>query len=151
MLVYYLEEPYGHLMGEKMGGAQARTHVRGNVFSLNMPWRDIMESCEEATKNGGAVGSSHLRDAEREVGVPHSETTLAQLVHIHIRGGTKDLADHLKGFKIMRASGYPGYSERGINSSAQVARRLKQQHTDIYGFASFIPAAIQQGINVKND
>ena len=51
MLVYYLEEPYGHLMGEKMGGAQARTHVRGNVFSFNMPWRDIVDSCEEAIKN----------------------------------------------------------------------------------------------------
>ena len=79
---------------------------------------------------------------------------------MHIRGGTKDLADHLKGLtmrvhvidnliKIMRASGYPGYSERGINSSAQAARRLKQQYTDVYGFASFIPAAIQQGINIK--
>ena len=50
----------------------------------------------------------------------------------------------------MRASGYPGYSESGINSSAQVARRRKQQCTDIYGFASFTPAAIQKGINVKN-
>ena len=119
MLVYYLEDPHGHLMGEKMGGAQARTHVRGNVFSFNMPWRDIMESCEEAIKNGGAVDSSLLQDAEREVGVPHFETTLAQLVHRHIRGGTKDLADHLKGLtmrvhvidsliKIMHASGYPG-------------------------------------------
>ena len=37
-----------------------------------------MESCEEAIKNGGAVDSSLLQDAEREVGVPHSETTLAQ-------------------------------------------------------------------------
>ena len=93
--------------------------------------------------------------------MPHSETILAQLVHIHIRGGTKDLADHLKGvtmrvhvidslIKIMRASGYPGYSEHGINSSAQVARRLRLQYTDICGFASFIPAAFQQAINIKS-
>ena len=30
MLVYYLEEPFGHLMGDDMGFAQGRTHVRGN-------------------------------------------------------------------------------------------------------------------------
>ena len=69
------------------------------------------------------------------------------------------MADHLKGLtlgvavvdnliKIMRASGYPGYSEGGINSSAQVAQRLKEHYTDIYGVASFSPAAIQKYISI---
>ena len=64
--------------------------------------------------------------------MPHSEETLAQLVYIHIRGGSKDLADHLNGLtmrvavidkliRILRESGYPGYGEGGINSSAKVA------------------------------
>ena len=36
ILVYYLEEPYGHLMLEPMEGAQARTQCRGNLFSFSM-------------------------------------------------------------------------------------------------------------------
>ena len=45
MLVYYLEDPFGHLMSEKMGAAQARTRVRGNLFSFNMPWGDVERCC----------------------------------------------------------------------------------------------------------
>ena len=48
MLVYYLEAPFGHLMGEEMGNAQGRTHVRGNLFSFNMPWEDIERCCHQA-------------------------------------------------------------------------------------------------------
>ena len=40
IIVCYLEEPYGHLMMESMEGAQARTKVRGNLFSFAMPWED---------------------------------------------------------------------------------------------------------------
>ena len=49
MLVYYLEDPLGHLMGDKMGSAQARTQVRGNLFSFNMPWADIQRCCAAAS------------------------------------------------------------------------------------------------------
>ena len=34
ILVYYLEEPYGHLMLEDVRGASARTVVRGNLLSF---------------------------------------------------------------------------------------------------------------------
>ena len=37
ILVYYLEEPYGHLMLEHVSGAQSRVQVRGNLFSFTMP------------------------------------------------------------------------------------------------------------------
>ena len=74
---------------------------------------------------------------QNDLGVPHSEETLALLVNVHIIGGNKDLALHLKGLTmrvpvlqrlidILRASGYPGYDDRGVNSPAQVARRLDE-------------------------
>ena len=31
ILVYYLENPYGHLMNEALGSAQGRTHVKGEL------------------------------------------------------------------------------------------------------------------------
>ena len=37
MLVYCLEVPFGHLMSDEMGCAQARTRVRGNLLSFSMP------------------------------------------------------------------------------------------------------------------
>ena len=48
MLVYYLEDPYGHLMDVKMGMPEARTKVRGNLFSFSMPWEDIEKCCHQA-------------------------------------------------------------------------------------------------------
>ena len=48
MLVYYLEDPYGHLMDEVMGQAQGRTKVRGNLFSFTMPWEDIEQCCRRS-------------------------------------------------------------------------------------------------------
>jgi hypothetical protein len=36
IMVYYLEEPYGHLMLESMEGPQARTQARGNLFSFSL-------------------------------------------------------------------------------------------------------------------
>ena len=92
--------------------------------------------------------------------MPHSEDVLALLVNVHIRGGSKDLATHLQGLtmrvaivaeliRILRGSGYPGYEEHGVNSSASVAQRLKERYTDLYGEAAFIPAAIRQCVNVK--
>ena len=38
MLVYYLEDPYGHLMKEPLGSPEARSKIRGNLFSFSMPW-----------------------------------------------------------------------------------------------------------------
>ena len=59
---------------------------------------------------------------EAELGVPHSEETLALLVNVSIVGGNKDLAEHLGGLtmrvdvlqeliEILRQSGYPGYEK----------------------------------------
>ena len=92
--------------------------------------------------------------------LPHDENTLAIMVNVHIRGGSKDLATHLSGLflrvavaqkliEIMRHSGYAGYENRGINAPDKVAQRLKERYTDVYGQASFIPKAVIDAINVQ--
>ena len=144
MLVYYLEVPYGHLMKDIMGAAQGRTEVRGNLFSFALPWEDIEKCCDAV-----------LTDAK----LPHDEETLALLVGVHIRGGSKDLAVHLKGLtmrvgvvseliRILRASCYPGYRE-GVNAPEHVAQRLRERYTDVYGHAAFTPSAILEAANVR--
>ena len=122
MLVYYLEDPYGHLMKEEMGNPQGRTQVKGNLFSFNMPWEDIEKCCHRASEH--AASKDHWPALQQELGLPHSEDTLAMLVNVHIRGGSKDLTMHLKGLTmrvavvqeliaILRRSGYPGYEVQG--------------------------------------
>ena len=49
--MYYLEEPYGHLMQETMDGLEARTMARGNLFSFSLPWEEIEERCKEADRD----------------------------------------------------------------------------------------------------
>ena len=80
MLVYYLEAPFGHLMGEEMGNPQGRTHVRGNLFSFNMPWEDIERCCHQAVLHANSPDQQAWKRLQNELGVPHSEGTLALLV-----------------------------------------------------------------------
>ena len=49
---------------------------------------------------------------------------------------------------ILRASGYPGYDNRGVNSAAQVARRLDERYVKKYGRASFTLAVLQEVVQV---
>ena len=122
MLVYYLASPYGHLMKEEMGNPQGRTHVKGNLFSFSMPWEDIESCCHQAVLHSKSPDREALKHLEAELGVPHSEETLALLVNVSIVGGNKDLAEHLSGLtmrvdvlqelvEILRHSGYPGYEK----------------------------------------
>ena len=122
MLVYYLESPYGHLMKEEMGNPQGRKHVKGNLFSFSMPWEDIERCCHQAVLHSKSPDREALNKLESELGVPHSEETLALLVNVSIVGGNKDLAEHLGGLtmrvdvlqelvEILRQSGYPGYEK----------------------------------------
>ena len=94
MLVYYLEAPHGHLMAEVMGSPQARTQVRGNLFSFTMPWEDIERCCHLACLHAQEPHKAQLQKLQEELGVPHSEETLALLVNVHLVGGNKDLAQH---------------------------------------------------------
>ena len=100
MLVYYLEDPFGHLMNDTMGDPKGRTRVRGNLFSFNMPWEDIERSCNAALKAATVHAKEDLQHLQDTLGLPHSEETLALLVNVHICGGTKDLALHLKGLTL---------------------------------------------------
>ena len=161
MLVYYLEEPYGHLMREILGKPQGRTQVKGNLFSFAMPWEDIERCCYEAIQQASKPQQTEIRRLENDLGLPHSEETLALLVNVHIVGGNKDLALHLKGLtmrvevlqnliEILRASGYPGYEEKGINESSKVASRLHERYTSKYGSATFTPKAVLDAVNQKS-
>jgi hypothetical protein len=161
MLVYYLEQPYGHLMKEVMGNPQGRTRVKGNLFSFTMPWEDIEKCCHQACLHARAPHRAELKKLQEELGVPHSEETLALLVNVYIVGGNKDLAVHLSGLTmrvhvvqqlidILRASGYPGYEAAGVNSRDRVALRLSERDQKVYGDATFISAAVKQAIRARD-
>ena len=138
MLVYYLETPWGHLMTESVQGAQARTAARGNLFSFSTPWEDIEERCGEVVAASTMIARGGREPSGQHVRLPHGEGVLATLVHVHIIGGSKDLAQHLAGVKIrpavvrhliaeLRRSGHAGYDEQ---SAADVARRIRALYGD---------------------
>ena len=150
IMVYYLEEPYGHLMLEEVEGAQARTQVRGNLFSFSLPWEDIEERCREASKNWHDTCEA----SQQLITLPHSEDVLAALVNVHIVGGSKDLACHLEGATMrtdvvlsligeLCSSGYSGYTSP-CNSEEAVQRRMKEMYVDKYGKGPFMPEQVRE-------
>ena len=161
MLVYYLEAPFGNLINVPIGKPEARTKVKGNLSSFSMPWEDIEKCCREAAQH--TDGPKNLSLLGESLGVPHSEETLAMLVNVHIVGGSKDLALHLKGLTlripvmqrlidIMRDSGYPGYDSNGLNSLERVAARFEERYAkkyaEKYGEAKFTPQAVQDAVRL---
>jgi hypothetical protein len=166
ILVYYLEEPYGHLMLENVSGASARTQVRGNLFSFAMPWEDIEHCCaivttaaEHTREHRAAEVEQHWRKRHQ---VPHDEATLATLLNVHIVGGSVDLSTHLEGatmrpsiveklIALLRLSGYPGYEENGANSADRVRHRIETQYERPYGTAKFIPRAVERAISAARE
>ena len=153
MLVYYLESPYGHLMDVAVGQPQGRTHVKGNLFSFGMPWEDIEKCCHQAIRNSKEPEASTFRKLKENLGLPHSEETLALLVNVHIVGGSKDLALKLKGLtmrvdvvqgliNILRESGYPGYEKEGLCrrrlTNPCVNRKWDEEHRPLGVF--FVPS-----------
>jgi len=135
ILVYYLEKPYGHLMLERMDGAQVRTECRGNLFSFAMPWEDIEKCCAAAMAKAPKLERAELEQNRKQLRVPHGEDILASLLNVHVVGGAKDLAEHLEGatmrpdvvtelIEILRRSGYPGYEETGLITTAAVGQRI---------------------------
>ena len=150
IMVYYLEEPYGHLMLEEMEGAQARTQVRGNLFSFSLPWEDIEKRCSEASAKWDVA----LEKYRSTVALPHAEDVLAALVNVHIVGGAKDLVSHLEGATMrtgvvlalieeLRSSGYPGYAA-DINASEAVRQRVQEMYVDKYGEGPFVPEKVRE-------
>ena len=114
--------------------------MKGNLFSFSMPWEVIEKCCHQAIQTASKTQSDDIRKLEKDLGLPHSEETLALLVNVRIVGGNKDLALHLKGLtmrvkviqtliEILKLSGYPGYEEKGINECSKVASRLHERYT----------------------
>ena len=108
-----------------------------------MPWDVIERCCREVSLHASKIPKERLRGLQENLGVPHSEETLAMLATVQIVGGDKDLALHLKGItlripvmrklmEIMRDSGYPGYGNNGLNSYAKIAARLQERYSTNY-------------------
>ena len=126
LLVYYLEEPRGHLMNESMQGPRARTAARGNACSFMMPWEDILRNLRSAED-----GSTH-------VPLPHDGAVLAILVRVSITGGSLDGTKHLRDVH-MRAGvvrsmleelidrGFPGYERY---DREEVRQRMRELYGD---------------------
>ena len=150
IMVYYLEQPYGHLMLESMEGAQARTQVRGNLFSFMLPWEDIERRCVEAQDSWETA----IKASRKSLELPHSEEVLATLVNVHIVGGTIDLVKYLEGATMrievvmklideLRGSGYPGYMAE-FNDAAAVKKRMEEMYGERYrGAEAFVPDKIR--------
>ena len=74
MLVYYLEAPYGNLIGVPFGQPEARTQVKGNLFSFSMPWEDIERCCREASQHADEMHGDRLMMPQESLGLPHWAT-----------------------------------------------------------------------------
>ena len=100
----------------------------------------------------------------RAATLPRSEADLAHYVGICIVGGSKDLAQHLKGITLrvevmrllliaMRNTGLDIYSADSVNSPARMEARLRETYEQPYPavshseFEPFIPNSIKKMIS----
>ncbi|CAE7035435.1 esrp2 [Symbiodinium sp. CCMP2592] len=137
ILVYYLESPYGDLVNERLSGPQSRTGSRGNLYSFEMPWESIEMQC-----------------ADLSAELPHAETDLGRLMHIHVVGAGRESFPSLEGATLradvlqeliacMRAAGFAGYTA-ACDSAELVAERVDRLYRCKYGDAAFVPDVILQ-------
>ena len=84
MIVYYVEEDFGHLMTEEMNKPRWRRNVRGHCFSFIMPWETILKDL-----------TSRIQQ-EDLIDLPRDDECLSYLVRFHLRVAGKDFHQHLK-------------------------------------------------------
>ena len=123
-----------------------REHIQ---FSYGV--EDVDKCCRKVLEKG-------------DVPLPHDEETLASLVRVCIRGGNKDLANHLEGVKMraetvvnlirfLRESGYAGYEKGGINSEKNVHERMRnlygRKYTPTDARAYFTPDAVKRAVDAR--
>ena len=82
MVVYYVEEDWGHLMEETIAQPRHRTAVRGHCFSCIMPWEDVLDSLNAA-----------MSDADL-VSLPREEECLKYMLRLHLRVGRLNMEQH---------------------------------------------------------
>ena len=87
MICFYLEEDRGHLMNEEQFGTKHRVGVRGNVFSLPMPWADIMSSLMLAVEGNTLT-------------LPHPPHMLAHMVKLHLKSNLLEVTRHMKEIRV---------------------------------------------------
>ena len=88
--VFYVEEDQGHLMGEQMYQPTYRTASRGNVFSLLMPWEDIIKGLLQT------CGDVDLARPPANQGLPHGQEMLSRMVRFHLRISSVDASKHIE-------------------------------------------------------
>ena len=71
-------------MTEAIQGAQSRVAARGNVFSFQMPFEEILQNLRRAA------------DPATRVPLPHDGSVLATLLRVHIIGGSVDITQHIR-------------------------------------------------------
>ena len=89
LTVFYLEADHGHLMTEKIGGQEYRPGTRGNLFSVVMPWEDIIQSMLKVARG------IDVKKPASEQPLPNSGAALATLVRLHLRVAVKDCSRHI--------------------------------------------------------
>ena len=125
-----------------------------------MSWQDIERCCVAASASATDAERAHLRTLQPDLGVHHSEATLALFVNIHIRGGSKDLATNLRGLtmrvaavdqfiRILRDSAYPECEGGGTIGAAKVEQRLRDCYATVQCTAALTPAAVLAAFIVK--
>ena len=152
IMVYYLEEPHGHLMGEKMSGAIARTKARGNLFSFQMNWMDVAEQCRDAIRQDVITP------------LPHDEHVLSNLVSAQFTSGVSNLADHLPELKlrphvvvyligVLRERGWEAYAKYTPSMVKDRAAKIygKSNYTTKQWREGFVPAAILAKVKTSSD
>ena len=87
LITFYMEEDRGHLMNEEQFGAKHRVGVRGNVFSLPMPWTDIMNSLMQAVESDSLT-------------LPHPPHMLAHMVKLHLKSNLLEVTRHMKEIRV---------------------------------------------------
>ena len=84
MIVYYVEEDYGHVMTEVVAKQQYRTVCRGYCFSFHLPWEDVLRDL-----------SKNISDADLQA-LPRDPECIKYLLRLHLRVAGKDFHEHLR-------------------------------------------------------
>ena len=150
LVVYYVEGDRGHLLNEQVGAQRSRWAVRGNCFSYNMPWEDILSSLGKAVK-------------DEELQTPLPQEVLVHIVRLNLKIGNEKWADKVKPLKlrahvvlrlaeVLIDTKHPAYRKSSVSAvelKARFQRLLQERYPDPDGDAlpeeereGLVPAAI---------
>ena len=89
MVTYYIEGHKHHMMEQGLGQAQRSFGVRGNIFSYQMPWEDIMMHIDDALKCG-----------ENWLAWPHAPATVATIIRVAFKHDESEILKQCQELKV---------------------------------------------------